>query len=54
MCRLYIKFLHTQEGMTALLYAASKGHTSCVRGLVIGGADKEAKNNVRAFQIKVL
>ena len=38
---------HTQDGDTALIYAAFHGKTDCVRLLVDGGADKEAKNNVR-------
>ena len=38
---------NTQNGHTALMHAASKGHTECVRLLVEGGAIKDAKSNVR-------
>ena len=34
-------------GDTALMAAAEKGHTECVRLLLDSGADKEAKNNAR-------
>jgi hypothetical protein len=36
-----------QGGFTALLRAASNGHTDCVRSLIERGADKEAKTSVR-------
>ncbi len=36
-----------QGGFTALLRAASNGHTDCVRLLIERGADKEAKTSVR-------
>ncbi len=36
-----------QDGCTALIWAASNGHTDCVRLLVEGGADKDAKSTVR-------
>jgi ankyrin repeat protein len=37
----------TQAGWTALSLAAWSGHTECVRELLKGGAEKEAKDNVR-------
>ena len=37
----------TQEGITALAYAASRGHVDCLRELIIGGADKNSQNYVR-------
>jgi ankyrin repeat protein len=37
-----------QNGSTALMFAAEKGHVDCVRLLLDAGADKEAKNEVRA------
>jgi ankyrin repeat protein len=37
----------SQDGDTALIYAADDGHADCVRLLIDAGADKEAKNNVR-------
>jgi hypothetical protein len=36
-----------QNGNTALILAAWSGHTECVRELLKGGAEKEAKDNVR-------
>ena len=39
---------HTQDGQTALICAAREGHMNCARLLLDAGADKEAKNNVRA------
>ncbi len=44
----------TQDGFTALMSAAQQGHTDCVRLLVKGGADKEAKDNVRGVNILVI
>ena len=41
------KIFYIQNGDTALTAAAKNGHTDCVRLLLDGGADKEAKNNVR-------
>jgi hypothetical protein len=38
-----------QRGMSALIRAASEGHTDCVRMLLEGGADKNIKNNVRVL-----
>ena len=40
-------FCQPQDEWTALIWAASFGHTDCVRLLVEGGADKNAKNSVR-------
>jgi hypothetical protein len=37
----------SQDGRTALIYAAQYGRTDCVRLLIDAGADKEARNNVR-------
>jgi hypothetical protein len=36
-----------QEGYTALVFAAKKGHTDCVSLLLQNGADKEAVDIVR-------
>ncbi len=41
--------MHTQDGYTALIHAASNGHAACVRLLLDAGADKEAKDNVRVI-----
>ncbi len=38
-----------QFGQTALILAAGEGHVNCVRLLLDAGADKEAKNVVRAM-----
>ena len=37
----------SQNGSTALMYAAVYGHTDCVRLLIDAGADKDAKDWVR-------
>ncbi len=44
------KILHWQtwNELTALIWAAEKGHTACARLLLELGADKEAKNIVRS------
>ena len=44
----HVCICQTQEKNTAILLAASGGHTDCVRVLVEGGANKEAKDCVRA------
>jgi ankyrin repeat protein len=36
-----------QDGTTALMFAAQRGHAECVRILLQSGANKEAKNQVR-------
>ena len=36
------------SGGTALIYAAHEGHADCARLLLDAGADKEAKDPVRA------
>ncbi len=38
-----------QEGWTALILAASNGHSSCVSLLVENGADMEVREDVRVF-----
>jgi ankyrin repeat protein len=38
----------TQRGDTALMWAAEYGQTACVRALVEAGANKNAKDKVRA------
>jgi hypothetical protein len=38
----------TQNGETALLHATIFGHADCVRLLIDAGADKDAKDMVRA------
>ncbi len=40
----------TQDGETALMYAASRGHVDCARLLVGAGADKDARCNVRGLR----
>ncbi len=40
-------FAHMQDGYTALIRAALKGHTDCVRLLVEAGADKNTFDAVR-------
>ncbi len=40
-------FSRTQEGYTALMSAAFYGQIDCARLLVEGGADMDAKDNVR-------
>ncbi len=39
-----------QVGRTALIQAAEKGNIDCARLLVEGGADTEAKDNVRIIR----
>ena len=39
-----------QLGQTALMMAAQRGRIDCVRVLLEHGADKEAQDNVRAFE----
>jgi ankyrin repeat protein len=41
-----------QDGCTALIYAASQGNLDCVRLLLNAGADKDAKGNVRMYELK--
>lgn len=38
--------IKSQDGWTALIRAASEGHTDCVRMLVECGADMDAKDMV--------
>ena len=40
--------MRTQDGRTALICAALKGHTDCVRLLLDAGADTNATDRVRA------
>ena len=40
----------SQDGWTALIWAAWNGHTECVRLLIDAGADKDAKDQVRVGQ----
>jgi hypothetical protein len=37
----------SQEGRTALIWAAMKGHTKIFKALIAKGADKDAKEKVR-------
>ncbi len=41
-----VYLLEIQDGDTALICAASNGHTECMRLLVEAGADKDAKSTV--------
>ena len=43
-----IRHTHAQYGKTALMYAAENGWSDCVQLLLDAGADKNAKNQVRA------
>ena len=43
----WIVILQIQSGHTALTYAASGGHTDCVRMLLDGGANIESRGYVR-------
>ncbi len=47
--RIYIPHHISQDGYTALIWAAQCGHTDCVRLLVEAGADKQAMTTVRAL-----
>ena len=38
---------NSQDGATALIWAAEMGRADCVRLLIDAGADKDAENNVR-------
>ena len=40
--------VRAQDGYTALIFAAMHGRADCVRLLLDAGADKDAKNEVRA------
>jgi ankyrin repeat protein len=44
----------SQLGITALMLAAHKGLTDCVRLLLEHGADKDAKGNVRLVDFIIL
>ncbi len=46
-CRYVFGQSDSQDGNTALIRAARKGHTDCARMLIDAGADKEAKDEVR-------
>ena len=46
--RMLYNILQTWNELTALIWAAEKGHTACARLLLELGADKEAKNIVRS------
>jgi hypothetical protein len=51
-CRLWCRCVcgsesDSQDGNTALMYAAEDGHADCVRLLIDAGADKNIGNNVR-------
>ncbi len=45
----------SQDGFTALMFAARAGHVDCVRLLIDFGADKDATNEVRVglFSISI-
>jgi ankyrin repeat protein len=42
-----LALLRSQDGRTALIYAAIYTHADCARLLLDAGADKNAKNKVR-------
>ncbi len=46
-------FTHTQDGDTALMWAAANGHTDCVRALVGAGVNKDATNKVRNIFLRL-
>ena len=37
----------SQDGWTALMWAAERGHADCVQLLIDAGADKDVRNEVR-------
>ncbi len=43
----FLCFIISQHGTTALMFAALVGHTECVRLLLNAGADRRAHDNVR-------
>ena len=47
LCRERRGNLNVQDEMTALMWAARMGHTDCVRLLVKGGAEMNARDTVR-------
>ena len=51
--RLYVNQTHAQGENTALMCAIEKGRSDCVRLLLDAGADKEAKDKVRASAHRV-
>ncbi len=42
----------SQNGWTALMWAAQNGHADCVRLLLDAGADKDAKTRVRVGRFR--
>ena len=46
-----VTIYQTQDGSTALIYAAARGHIESVRLLVKSGADKDIINIVRALML---
>ena len=40
-----------QQGYTALIFAAARGHTECVRLLIDAGADKDTRDSVRRWSL---
>ncbi len=43
----FSRTFQSQDGWTALMWAAEKGASGCVRLFIDAGADKEATDNVR-------
>lgn len=43
-----------QDASTALMFAASGGHTQCCETLIVAGADVNAKNGVRTCYLAVV
>ena len=43
---MYMALTHSQDGFTALMFAAQEGYADCLKALLEEGADKEAKDEV--------
>ena len=47
LCVITAQTMQKQDGMTALVHAAAKSHTDCVRVLVEGGASLDVSSHMR-------